>query len=81
MKTENANIIDDRALDAIFMAIDPNQPPNKVLSKLKVVLLISNWKTSNALSCVEVCYFTTGKSNITEKEQSHTSSLTDRVKM
>ena len=51
---ENSAIIKDRMMDTFCIVMDLNQPHEKVVSKLKAVLLTSNWKTSEVLSCVKV---------------------------
>ena len=58
MSTENASTTNDPTADAVCMVIDPNKFHAKVASKLKVVMLTRNWKTSNVFSCVEVNYCT-----------------------
>ena len=53
-------ITKDRILDDSHTVMDPNKPPAKFTSKLKVMSLTSDWKTSNDLSCVEVHYCAMG---------------------
>ena len=59
ISTENTSTANDHKLDVFCMLMDLKQPPAKVVSKMKVMLLTSNWKTSNTISCVEVHYCTT----------------------
>ena len=78
---ENYTIIKDLMLDTFCAVMDPNQLPEKFTSKLNVMLLTSDWKNSDIISCVEVSYCTTVQSHVKDKENKFTFSTIDRIQI
>ena len=58
------------------MMMDPNQPPAKLSSNLKVSLFTN----SNILNCIEVCFCAT-QTNAIENEKQNVASTIDMMKV
>ena len=77
---KNESILKDRKLKSVYIVMDPNQLPVKMVSKLKVQLFISNQKISIFLNYIEVYYYTTNKMNIIKIKPISITSIIEKMK-